>query len=168
MFKNIPNLITLAGFSCGLFTILLACKENISGLILLLLPLAVLCDVMDGWVARKLGVSSKIGFHLDSLADVVSFGVAPVVLLTRYYGDDYLSLIIFSLIALCGVYRLARFNSNPTSHEKEPFYEGIPITCTGFIIPLVIHLDVSYNLAIGFVLLISLLMVSKVRIPKLF
>jgi CDP-diacylglycerol---serine O-phosphatidyltransferase len=96
-----------------------------------LFPMALLCDVLDGFVARWRKRSSPYGADLDSLADVISFGVAPAVLafaLGMRGGWDVLVLIYF---VACGVARLARFNVTAASladeRGKVAYFEGTPI-----------------------------------------
>lgn len=98
---------------------------------LALFPLALICDVLDGLVARWRSRSSPFGADLDSLADVISFGVAPTVLafaLGMRGGWDVLVLIYF---VACGVARLARFNvtADELSDDrgKVKYFEGTPI-----------------------------------------
>lgn len=90
---NIPNLLTATNLLSGILAIILALSGRID-----LAPFAIfvglLCDFLDGFLARKLGVSGELGKQLDSLADVVTFGVAPgvimmVVIITSVYMDSY-------------------------------------------------------------------------------
>lgn len=95
------------------------------------LPLSFIADGLDGWVARKRQAWSRIGADLDSLADVISFGVAPAVLaftLGMRGGWDIVVLVYF---VLCGISRLARYNvtAEELSGEdgKVKYFEGTPI-----------------------------------------
>lgn len=96
---------------------------------------AAIVDFFDGFVARMLGIVSGMGKQLDSLADVVSFGVAPALIVYRYLnyiylnnGIDQLNAFLYALpcfiIALAGAYRLARFNINT---KKTVHFQGVPI-----------------------------------------
>jgi CDP-diacylglycerol--serine O-phosphatidyltransferase len=105
-----------------------------------LIPLALVCDVLDGYVARtQKGRQSVLGGDLDSLADVISFGVAPAVLgftLGLRGGWDMVCLTYF---VVCGVSRLARFNATAaeladTSTGKVKYFEGTPIPTTILIV----------------------------------
>ena len=107
-----------------------------------LLPAALVCDVLDGYVARMTpGRQSRLGADLDSLADVISFGVAPAILgftLGLRGGWDMVILIYF---VVCGVSRLARFNvtaSGLTDAEtgKVKYFEGTPIPTSIVIVAL--------------------------------
>ena len=131
--------LTIANASCGTIAIFLCLEYLASGdtrllwVACLLLPLALVCDVLDGYVARlATRRQSRLGADLDSLSDVISFGVAPAVLgytLGLRGGWDMLCLTYF---VVCGVSRLARFNV--TSAElsdattgKVKYFEGTPI-----------------------------------------
>jgi len=165
--KNIiPSVITFTSLILSLLIIVFAKEDNLNSYLLLFLPLAVLCDFLDGFVARRLNAVSKIGFELDSLIDAVSFGVAPFVVLIRFYGASTLNIFIFILLSIAGIYRLARFNVNPTSNSKDAYYEGLPIPFTAIVIPLLIFLETDVFISYFVVIVISFLMISKLRIPK--
>ncbi len=130
---------TIANASCGTLAIFL-CLEYLSGgqsrhlrTAFALLPLALVLDVLDGYVARlDRARQSRLGADLDSLADVISFGVAPAVLgytLGLRGGWDILALTYF---VVCGVSRLARFNVTAADLSDEAtgkvrYFEGTPI-----------------------------------------
>ena len=168
LIKIVPSLVTYTSLLLGLYVIVFFNKDNITTMLLIAIPLAVLCDAMDGFLARKLKVTSDFGFNLDSLADMVSFGIAPTIMLIRFYGDEPMKLIIFVLITIGGAFRLARFNSNPTTHSKNPFYEGLPIPFSGLTVPLLIFLNTPLYISIIVIIILSSLMVSKLKIPKPF
>lgn len=120
---------TLSLFMCLAF--LESQKPHFIWIALACLPLSFIADGIDGWVARKRQAWSRIGADLDSLADVISFGVAPAVLaftLGMRGGWDIVVLIYF---VLCGISRLARYNvtMDELSGEdgKVKYFEGTPI-----------------------------------------
>jgi CDP-diacylglycerol--serine O-phosphatidyltransferase len=131
--------LTIGNASCGTVAILLCLDYMAFGdrrrlwIAILLLPVALVCDVLDGYVAR-LGRArpSMLGADLDSLADVISFGVAPAALgftLGLRGGWDMLCLTYF---VVCGVSRLARFNVTSSALTdsttgKVEYFEGTPI-----------------------------------------
>lgn len=131
------DFLTLANAACGLGAIF-CCLNFIEGrgvdyvwAALGLLPVALVFDVLDGAVARWRRKYSALGADLDSLADIVSFGVAPAVIgytLGLNGGWDTLILIYF---VTCGIARLARYNVTAPELAKEggkvPYYEGTPI-----------------------------------------
>ena len=133
----LADLITLGNAGFGMAAIFL-CLSHVSGshtpylwCVFILLPLALVCDILDGYVARRLARHSPLGADLDSLADIVSFGVAPAVLgFTLGLRGVWDALILIYFVA-CGISRLARFNvtapalTGPTG--KVRYYEGTPI-----------------------------------------
>lgn len=121
--RNIPNFITLGNLLCGVLAML--SNDTRTGCYFILL--AAVLDFFDGLVARILNVSSPMGKELDSLADVVSFGVAPMMLLMPYMPSDstaYAALVI----PLGAAWRLARFNVDTTQSET---FKGLPAPGNG-------------------------------------
>jgi CDP-diacylglycerol--serine O-phosphatidyltransferase len=131
----------------------------------ILIVLAALLDRADGILARRCNAVSAFGKEFDSLADLVSFGVAPSVLLYNTLMGNWnaAALACFALFTLCGAFRLARFNvsSNPSS------FQGVPITIAGSVLAVLAVLipNSTVILAAGFIL--SLAMISTIRIPKI-
>jgi CDP-diacylglycerol--serine O-phosphatidyltransferase len=136
------DLLTIGNASCGTIAIFLCLDYLASGnprllwYAFILLPAALVCDVLDGIVARTVkGRQSVLGGDLDSLADVISFGVAPAVIgytLGLRGGWDVLCL---TYLVVCGVSRLARFNVTAavladTTTGKVKYFEGTPIPTT--------------------------------------
>ena len=98
--------------------------------------LAMLCDVLDGWAARKLGVAGPMGVQLDSLADVVTGGVAPAMVAMWLFQDDGGAGMTWEMLACLGVaaaaaYRLARFNVAAENGEGGTDFEGMPAPAAG-------------------------------------
>lgn len=147
--------LTIGNASCGTIAIFL-CLDYVATesarylwMAFILLPMALVFDVLDGYVARiQKGRQSVLGGDLDSLADVISFGVAPAVLgftLGLRGGWDMVCLTYF---VVCGVSRLARFNATAaelTDAEtgKVKYFEGTPIPTT---ILLVVVLAIAFRL----------------------
>ena len=109
--KNIPNLFTLGNLCLGVLAIqqILTKPENSEPVVHLYVFLAAFFDLLDGAVARALKVSSKLGVQLDSLADLITFGVLPTLIYSSMYpiqGWGYLIL----LVPACSAIRLAVFN----------------------------------------------------------
>ncbi|MCB9796177.1 MAG: CDP-diacylglycerol--serine O-phosphatidyltransferase [Alphaproteobacteria bacterium] len=136
-FLNPPNWFTSASIFCGFYALLLAAGTPGDPAVFykagLLIGFAGIFDMLDGRVARLTGGGSEFGVQLDSLADVVSFGVAPAVLVYSWGLSD---LGVFGLaaafaFAICGTFRLARFNCE-TGETKDPNYsKGLTITMAG-------------------------------------
>ena len=131
------DFITIANGACGTGAILASMSYLAAGdrnaiiVALVLLPIALICDALDGFVARKSKRSSPLGADLDSLADVVSFGVAPAALGFALGLRGLFDAIVLCFFVACGISRLARYNvtaetlAGPTGKVK--YYEGTPI-----------------------------------------
>lgn len=138
---TVPLLLTLSNLAFGFAVIWLALTqrnrfwEDPSGfftLLAALLLISCLCDFLDGFLARKLKTASPLGLELDSLADLVSFGVAPVVVFYISFFDAKPTIYSFTACLwylLAGAFRLARFNNNSSQHKTVTNnFEGLPIT----------------------------------------
>lgn len=166
--STIPNMFTLGNLSCGIISLLMTCQGNYK-LASLFVILAALLDRYDGRVARALKVSSDIGKELDSLSDLISFGVAPALLVFMMNNMSdlkilgYATLIIFPV---AGAYRLARYNISSFSGV----FSGIPITCAGMLLSIYCLLNmntiISVKLTILIVFGLSYLMVSNIKFKK--
>ena len=159
LIKQIPNIFTLLNLFFGCLAIIVVTQpglivsqdENLQQIIdvpekmvyaSLFIAIAAVIDFLDGFVARLLKATSEMGKQLDSLADVVSFGVAPGMIIYQFlrlsYSQDIDSLnnnsiwLYFAFILPCaGAYRLARFNLD-TNQEK--IFKGVPIPAIGLLV----------------------------------
>lgn len=168
----IPNIFTFINLGFGIFSILATFDENYlwSGIFIII---AGLVDRYDGRIARYLQVSSDLGKELDSLADLVSFGVAPSILvyllfnLENFGPAGILGIAVLLTFPICGAYRLARYNAT----DFDGTFTGVPITITGTFIALfviIVHnLNISIYIPIILMLLGSYLMVSTFKLKKL-
>ena len=128
---TLPNILTLANLACGCAAISLAHYGHLE-VVFWLIAAAAAFDFLDGMTARLTGQYSEIGKQLDSLADMVSFGVAPsMILFTLYHYSDslwerplytWIGWLVFS-VALFSALRLAKFNVDETQKEE---FEGLP------------------------------------------
>ncbi len=130
----LPNLLTLSSMFLGFFSIVKSFNADYEGAAVAIMIAAVF-DVLDGWVARMTHTATRFGIEIDSLADVISFGVAPGVLvytwtLSSFGKPGWLG--AFFLVA-CGALRLARFNVQMGSTEKKHF-TGLPIPASALVI----------------------------------
>jgi CDP-diacylglycerol--serine O-phosphatidyltransferase len=177
MAKNaVPNIFTFSNLACGVLSILMtfdASSQNVSAYkwACLFILLAALIDRYDGRVARFLNVSSEMGKELDSLADLVSFGVAPSILAYNLYNFSSFGPIGYVLVLLfpiAGAYRLARYNT--TAFDGN--FMGIPITAAGVLLAfyslIISTMNSNPNVAITIILIVMLsyLMVCKLRFKK--
>ncbi|GGH79406.1 CDP-diacylglycerol--serine O-phosphatidyltransferase [Pullulanibacillus pueri] len=160
------NAITIINLSLGITALVLIMEHRLH-MSLVLIFLAALCDRFDGMVARKFDVESSFGKELDSLCDLVSFGIAPVMLIFKGIMDQshFMGLLATILFILCGAIRLARFNVT----EFDGKFQGLPITVAGCLLTLsfvVIHfLPLSFFVLLTIIL--SLLMISTFKINKI-
>jgi len=129
--------------------------------------LGIVFDGLDGYIARKTNTVSDFGAQLDSICDVVTFGVAPAYLLHFFIGDIF-SLIGGSLFLIFGGFRLARFNILNTKN-----FIGLPIPAGALILCITVDFIIKYNIVNYFNILISLLaviygllMISDIEYPK--
>src|SRR5215212_450976 len=133
------DFLTIGNASCGTISIFLCLDYLATGTprflwtAFILLPAALVCDVLDGYVARlDKKRQSILGADLDSLADVISFGVAPAVLGFTLGLRGGWDMLILTYFVVCGVSRLARFNVTAlaladTATGKVKYFEGTPI-----------------------------------------
>lgn len=157
--KSIPNLLTIGNLVCGVLSITL----NMSGLIMLssiFIFIAAIFDLLDGRVARKLKVNSEFGVELDSLADIVSFGVAPALLFHSISAPSILTSLAFILFPTMGALRLAKFSAKPTIG----YFKGLPIPAAG--LPLA-GMGMFFYSNAWITLILAFLMVSPIRFKKL-
>ncbi|WP_331618283.1 CDP-diacylglycerol--serine O-phosphatidyltransferase [Serpentinicella sp. ANB-PHB4] len=165
---HIPNIFTFFNLALGIVAIINIIKEDYVAASLLIL-LAAFMDRFDGSLARKFDVVSELGKELDSLCDLISFGVAPAILIYAFKLGEYgnFGLIIILLFAISGAYRLARYNVM----EFEGVYLGIPITMCGGIVALMTLYSINYTtnpyFIISMMLFLSYAMIStKIKLRK--
>ncbi|WP_026694264.1 CDP-diacylglycerol--serine O-phosphatidyltransferase [Peribacillus kribbensis] len=167
--KSIPNMFTLGNLFCGFLSVGFAANGKFKDAAVLVL-IGMMLDSMDGRVARMLKADSALGKELDSLADIVTFGIAPsfLVYYTYFHQFGLLGLAIAGLFPLFGAYRLARFNIG-TGKSSINYFVGVPITAAGGILALLtLFGDKIPNIVTTVIFTaLSFLMVSKLRIPSL-
>lgn len=167
----IPNVFTFINLSCGIISILSVMNNNYAAAGVFIL-IAGLVDRYDGRIARFLNVSSDLGKELDSLADLVSFGVAPSILIyilfdfASFGPNGLLGFILLIAFPICGAYRLARFNTC----NFDGVFTGVPITIAGCFIAIFALLNLkdttSIYIAIIIMIAFSYLMVSNFKLKK--
>jgi archaetidylserine synthase len=163
---RLPDLFTLLNVVFGFLAILAAGRAwggNIPQYAVVFILLAAMADGLDGFLARKVG-GSPLGANLDSLADLISFGTAPVFLaISTFHLPPHIWPVgIFFL--LCGTLRLARFNV--VSGKSDAFFEGLPIPAAGIALSASVLLG-RPTLTIVLMLFLALLMVSSISYPKI-
>lgn len=147
-YYSLANAVTLFGLISALMSCFLAASgssDNIKFAVLMLF-FACICDLFDGRIARAKTNRSEhekfFGIQLDSLCDVISFGVAPCFIAFSIGFDGVLDVIIYLFFVVCGAIRLAYFNTlaNETPGKAMKIYRGIPITVSCFIVTLLTFL----------------------------
>ena len=172
----IPSLFTVSNVFCGFYSISSAIQGNY-GRAGILIGIAMILDTLDGRIARMTNTSSQFGVQLDSLADAITFGVAPAVLcyqwaFYRYENHliDRAGWIACFLFIICAVSRLARFNVQTTGTPDKRYFTGMPTpAAAGFVAAYIYHFperidgEVWTILAVAIMLLLAFLMVSRIR-----
>lgn len=162
----IPNLFTSSNLAFGVIGITLSATGNTFGAAICVI-LSLIADGLDGRVARALGVAGPMGRELDSLSDVVGFGVAPAYMLyvNDLQGLGWLAYIPLLAFAVLGAFRLARFNIK--TDEVHGYFEGLPIPAAGCLAATYVLCGVQVPQLVLFVsmILVGILMVSEVKYP---
>ncbi len=173
--RLIPNALTLLGLCAGMTAIRLALMERWDLAIAAVL-VAMVADTLDGRIARLMGATSEFGAQLDSLADVINFGVTPalIVYLWAMGGTGGLGWALVLVFAMCCALRLARFNAALSIDEPAPwanrFFTGVPAPCGAglALLPLVLSFELGEEILASPILnglmlvAVSALMVSNV------
>ena len=170
----LPNTLTIIGVCIGLSSIKFALDSRFD-LSIIALTFSAIIDTLDGRVARLIKGTSQVGKELDSLTDVISFGVAPAFIMYFWSlsGLDKIGWLICLVYVVCVALRLARFNvnSNEQPSWRDNFFEGIPSPAGGILVlmPLIYDISgfsffaISSNTVVPFLFVgISLLLISKV------
>jgi len=171
----LPNTLTIIGVCIGLSSIKFALDQNY-GLSIIALLISGILDTLDGRIARLIKGTSKVGKELDSLTDVVSFGVAPAFIMYFWTLNELgkLGWLIVLIYVVCCALRLARFNITTYGDDflwKQNFFEGVPSPGGAglVILPLVLYKTEIYNfdqyklLIVSTIFIItSILLISKI------
>ena len=191
--KYLPSLITLSNLFLGFLSILYIQRGDFSLGCNLILVAAIL-DSLDGKLARKIGIASDFGKEIDSLADLISFCLAPSVLIFNIFYSKGISELLFLYLAiisafpvLMGAIRLARFNVGHTQESKQNYFIGLPSPMSAIticsIILLKLKLDPTVNvnefifnpiafnifdlnIIVPTIMLLSFLMIGKIHFSK--
>ena len=171
-----PNLITLVNLFFGFLSVLNSYIANYS-LACYFILLAAVLDSLDGKIARLFGVSTEFGKELDSLADLVSFCLAPSVLVYILYSQNMPGIsgeLIAAAPLLLGVIRLAHYNID--KNESTSYFKGLPTTFNAiFICSLILYIENIKTIApeysqprflLPIIVSSSFLMISRIKYPK--
>ena len=169
----LPNMLTLIGVCIGLTSIRFALDERYEFAIIAIIIAAVI-DGLDGRIARLIKGTSKVGKELDSLTDMISFGVAPAFIMYFWKLNELgrFGWLICLIYVICVALRLARFNVNTGGEPswKDNFFEGVPSPAGGILVltPLIFSMSsielfkIDYAIIVPiFFIITSFLLISK-------
>ncbi|MCL2426130.1 MAG: CDP-diacylglycerol--serine O-phosphatidyltransferase [Oscillospiraceae bacterium] len=176
--KQTPNILTIANMLSGLTAIIILINSSLPNkefIVTGLIVFSAALDFFDGYFARKLNAVTVFGKQLDSFSDIISFGVLPICLLNYVvaYELSAPTIIASFFFIIAGAFRLARFNTNDFSKH----FVGLPIPVAGVALTLLcvayvildiqIHQNIFIIVSALFMLILSVLMVSKIRIRRI-
>ena len=180
--KLVPSILTLLGLCAGATAIRFALVQDWKHAVASVIA-AMVFDMLDGRAARMFGADTRFGAQLDSLVDLVSFGVAPgvIVFLWSLQGMNEAGWIVTLIFCACSAIRLARFNIQSASARDEgatqanPYFTGLPMPASAFLAVLPMLLSFQFGDAIVrsaeftsvVMVLASVLMVSRVPTPSI-
>src|SRR5512134_1333776 len=167
----LPNTLTLCGMFCGFYAIMSAINGNFVHAAWAII-LANIFDGLDGWIARLTNTTTRFGVELDSLSDLVAFGVAPAVMMYKWSLMPFgrLGWAAAFLFVACGALRLARFNVQ-TGVAGSKAFKGMPIPAAATILASIVIFYYEFwtgipgknALYLVSTIIISLLMVSTLK-----
>lgn len=178
--KNLPNALTCGNLLCGCIGVVEVFHNNIL-LSCLLIGIALVFDFFDGFLARLLNVSSPIGKDLDSLADMVTFGLLPSIIIFQLLMQSipdltgiWMAYPAF-MIAIFSAIRLAKFNNDPRQSDS---FIGVPTPAVAMLVgslPVILHiygdewkqLIINTNHLLILTVVVSFLLVSEIRLIAL-
>jgi CDP-diacylglycerol--serine O-phosphatidyltransferase len=180
--KLVPSILTLLGLCAGATAIRFALMDDWKHAVTAII-IAMVFDMLDGRAARAFGADTRFGAQLDSLVDLVSFGVAPgvVIFMWSLHGMNEAGWIVTLIFCACAAIRLARFNIQSASARDEgatqanPYFTGLPMPASAFLA--VFPMLLSFQIGDAFVrnaeftsvvmVLASVLMISRVPTPSI-
>ncbi|KAB2333948.1 CDP-diacylglycerol--serine O-phosphatidyltransferase [Bacillus mesophilum] len=164
--SQLANIFTIMNVSCGSIACIFIINGQLSFAILFII-LAALLDFLDGMLARKLQIQSAFGKQLDSMSDIISFGIAPALLLYQgiLYEFGVLGMLAAIIYTCCGAIRLARYHLS----DQDEYFIGLPITASGLLSALsmlmILHIPPVFYLS--FTIILAFMMVSTMKVKKI-
>ena len=189
--RLLPNALTTLGLCCGFTAVRFGLQEKWE-ISILFIGAAALFDTLDGRVARLMGGQTELGGQLDSLADAISFGVAPVMLMYLWSLNNAggIGWVIATLFVVCAILRLARFNVSSVSADAPDwagnYFSGVatPAAAGMVLFPLIVGIETGWEVCrsawvtLPWTIVISGLMIApiptysfkhiRVRVPRKF
>ena len=172
MKKNIANLLSIVNAICGLIAIIILMIDSSNvAFASLLIIVGGMIDFLDGKVANHLNIASVFGKQMDSFADIITFGVAPIIVVISKFHDYFfhqripvIVLAILIIYVISGIIRLAKFNIS----SERTYFIGLPSTISGMIIAFVVStLSLSIIQVSVIILILALLMNSNYKVKKI-
>lgn len=172
---NKSVILTHIGLSLAIIGIYLAISGHNIKYAIICLMFSGVCDAFDGTIARKCKRNQeekKFGIELDSIVDAISFGAFPIVIYLSLGYNSIYYLPVYIIYGICGVTRLAYFNTMLENNKTVKYYCGFPITCISIFLPNIYLLSYVLNKEIFSVvfilclLIISILYVLNIKVPK--
>ena len=177
-YYNYTVVLTYMGMLTAFTGILMACNGNINGALVCLM-LSGVCDLFDGPIARtreRAAEEKRFGIQIDSLSDLIGFGVLPGIILYRMAEKSLVGSMVSAVYVLCALIRLAYFNVMEEEDQNRDetgakIYTGLPVTSAALIFPavLLIHMLIRADLTFlyfGVMLITGGLFISKIQIKK--
>ena len=164
-YYNKSIILTFIGLFSTIFGIKFAINEDVY-LSLVCLLISGICDTFDGTIARCVKRNNKekeYGVQLDSLVDVVCFGLFPIIICYSLGYKTFFNILIYCIYIFCGVTRLAYFNVDA---ENDKYFKGLPITMSSFILAIIILITTNQLVVMLSLLLLSVLFIVNIKIPK--
>ncbi|MBQ9387259.1 MAG: CDP-alcohol phosphatidyltransferase family protein [Lachnospiraceae bacterium] len=167
-FYNYTVLLTYTGFCFGIAGIIKALKGDVQTAFIFLM-VSGFCDMFDGAVAgirkKRTAEEKWFGACIDSLSDVVCFGLLPAVILYGFMGEGVVAYVAMFFFALCALIRLAYFDvqeitAQRKNGEKRTHFTGLPVTNAAIILPGIMVVDMFIGVSYKYVYLVSMLLVG--------
>ncbi len=171
---NYATYVTYIGVLCAIVAMYYAMYSNNIYISLVFLILSGICDLFDGFIARKINrdeQEKQIGIQIDSLADTVNFIVLPVVIGLQLSKPNIFVLLIFAFYTICGITRLSFFNvtvMNFTEESRPKYFTGMPVTFSALLFPIVYLIQETFLVEIYniFAIALAFLFILRIKIPK--
>lgn len=148
-----PNLLTMGNLICGLLAITYTFEPTPDNFVWAarLILIALIFDALDGHVARLTRSASSFGVNFDSLADLVTFGVAPAMLCYRFIFPirDNIGIALVLIYAGCTALRLARFNTTASTKSKKPDFMGLPCPAAASVLAALVLCLLKFNVSLN-------------------
>ena len=159
-FVSLPDIFSIANGTLGVIALYCILLGNIS-IAARIVFLCIFFDSFDGFLARKKKNSAEFGKSLDSLSDIISFGVLPSLIFINYGDNSIFALLLGVIYVVFGLLRLSRFNAINSSE-----YYGLPITIGAIFVILLFFSEIHFYLYAALLVLTSFLLISDLKIQR--